>query len=64
MADMQQVSGHGSFALSITLGNDDMQDCADVARALPRVIAALENGAIWGTVIDVNGNTVGEWSVS
>ena len=58
------------FTLSITLGNDAMQTGNDVAEALNRAADDIwPNG--WesmtnqhGTIFDVNGNRVGDWSVS
>ena len=60
------------FMLSITLGNDAMQDSGDVADALRRIANEIESDG-WGTrcaggytaqtVFDINGNTVGQFKV-
>lgn len=53
------------FQLKIQLGNDAMQEPEDVARALERVAEQLrEVGWRGAPVRDMNGNRVGEWSVS
>ncbi len=54
------------FTLEITLGNDAMQTPEDVAYALRQVINTLEQIGFnsHGRIPDVNGNRVGEWSVS
>lgn len=58
------------FDLHITLGNDWMQNPLDVAYALRGLADRLEasnSAAGWdtptGTVRDLNGNTVGRWTV-
>ena len=60
------------FTLSITLGNDAMQDNGDVADALRRVANEIESDG-WGTrltdgyaaqtIFDINGNDVGHFKV-
>lgn len=52
-----------TFALELELGNAAMREPWDVAQALRRVADAVENGAGAGRVGDVNGNTVGTWTV-
>ena len=54
------------FTLTISLGNDAMQDYADIAEAL---ICLSELMADYGddtpsVIMDQNGNRVGEWKVS
>jgi hypothetical protein len=43
--------------------NDAMQTTEDIAEALDRVSQKLKNGAEYGTILDLNGNKVGEWSL-
>ena len=50
-----------TFTLTITLGNDAMQDKYDVARALESLAGELGYRDS-GSVVDDNGNTVGTWS--
>jgi len=54
------------FTLTIELGNDGMQDPADVGHALDEIANELieRRFAVSGTVRDVNGNTVGRWEFS
>lgn len=59
------------FVLEIELGNDAMRDGCDVAAALRRVRAQIENIPFGGltpgrgeAIIDENGNKVGEWRIS
>ena len=54
------------FTLTISLGNDAMQDYYDIAEALTRLGALM---ADYGddtpkSIIDQNGNYVGQWSVN
>jgi hypothetical protein len=64
-----------TFTLKIELGNDAMQTYDDIAAALRKVAARLNSGGntvidedadlaiTGGRIKDVNGNTVGEWSL-
>lgn len=54
-----------TFVLRIELGNDAMQTPADIAAALRKLANDLERGfsTRYGTLRDVNGNTVGSWEV-
>lgn len=61
-----------TFTLTITLGNEAMEDLSDVSTALQSVMRATQTeydsspeieGA-HGSIRDLNGNTVGEWCVS
>jgi hypothetical protein len=58
------------FQLTITLGNDAMQDEHDLADAIRRVAESVANFSITpgstiigGTTRDENGNKVGTWFV-
>ena len=60
------------FTLEIQLGNDAMQNGADVAELLRKVAARIESnpfdsynddGEFGGVLKDRNGNTVGKWEV-
>jgi len=59
------------FILKITLGNDAMQTITDITQSLKNVCTVLsgidniEDLELYGKVKihDVNGNTVGSWSV-
>lgn len=59
----------GTFQLTITLGNAEMQHPWFVARALRDVADAVEgepssdNLSINGGIRDINGNTVGSYAV-
>jgi len=57
-----------NFTLRIDLGDDAMQTTLDVADALEQVAARLRSHGGWSAdesapIKDVNGNTVGSWSV-
>jgi hypothetical protein len=52
------------FLVTITMGNEAMQTPEDVASALRTVANKLESGTLDGSVKDVNGNTVGQFSFS
>jgi hypothetical protein len=51
------------FNTTIRLGNDAMQDAADVAQALRAIAVRLDAGATSGPVVDVNGSTVGTFTL-
>ena len=50
--------------LSIDMGNDAMQDGTDLATALRREAARLEDGFSSGYITDANGNQVGHWEIT
>lgn len=61
------------FSLFVQLGNDAMQDMADVADLLERAAASMrrdhEEGEDFGSVDaaslrDLNGNRVGNWQIT
>lgn len=55
------------FTLNIKLGNDAMQTPEDIAEALRKVANALDDGFLSTSnhgILDVNGNTVGEWKLN
>jgi len=56
------------FKLKIKLGNAAMQTGSDVASALRKAASAVEIddelAGRGGIIRDLNGNTVGDWSVS
>jgi hypothetical protein len=55
------------FTMSISSGNSGMQSAADVARALRQVADRLDAGdadTYPHGVRDINGNTVGTWSLT
>ena len=54
-----------TFALTIELGNEEMQTSEDVAAALLRVAATCQMQGMDGphVIRDINGNTVGSWAV-
>lgn len=49
------------FRLTIVMGNDAMSTPDDVADALDRVAARLRAGSTSGSVLDANGNRVGDF---
>jgi hypothetical protein len=54
------------FNLKINVDNDAYKNQAiqyQLIDNLKDIIAKLEDANDWGTVKDVNGNTVGEWSL-
>lgn len=53
----------GTFTLEITLGNAGMEDGKDVAGALRRAAGDLFNGKRTGVIMDLNGNTVGVYTL-
>ena len=58
------VSEIETFSLNIELGNETMQTPDDVAEALLRVIARLQDGHKEGAIRDLNGNTVGTFALA
>ena len=57
-----------TFSLKIKLGNEAMQTPEDVAAALRSVAQAVDRVGVssgeYGTIRDLNGNTVGSWRVT
>jgi hypothetical protein len=52
------------FGLEITLGNDAMRNRYDIAEALRGVAERIEAGSVdSGKVKDLNGNSVGSWTI-
>ena len=51
------------FSLSIYLGNEACQSDEDIADALEAVAKKLRNGQSAGKIVDVNGNSVGKFSI-
>lgn len=51
------------LTLKIKFGNDAMQTADDAASALHKVATRITMGDTEGKVQDVNGNTVGDWSM-
>lgn len=59
---MQTSKKH--FSLTIELGNDAMHTAEDIARALHKAAdSIMRRGAYNGTILDVNGNRVGSYTV-
>jgi hypothetical protein len=57
-----------NLSISIELGNDRMRFAGDVVEALQRHLVPAVAGSVLalgdqGTIMDVNGNTVGRWAV-
>lgn len=52
-----------AFTVKIELGNGAMSNCIDVANALRDVANKVERGQFMGKIKDINGNTVGSWSI-
>lgn len=50
------------FNLHISLGNAAMNTPTNVAEALERVAAQMQAGSYAGSIMDINGNTVGNFS--
>lgn len=62
-----------TITITITTGNEAMQDGIDAARALDKISAQLEETyagqlaarvGLSKPILDLNGNTVGTWQVS
>jgi len=52
------------FKLEIRLGNAAMSDAGDIGEVFDDVVRELEAGYTRAAIKDINGNTVGEWSLS
>ena len=52
-----------AFTATIYLGNEAMKDRTDLADALLRLSNEILEEARSGVIRDVNGNTVGYWSI-
>jgi hypothetical protein len=49
------------FVVKIEMGNIAMQTSDDIAEALIDVAAQLKRGKLAGSIVDANGNTVGDY---
>lgn len=65
MVDYMDILDGDEFTLRIRLGNSEMQTGSDVASALRRAADMLEEYGADApqSLLDVNGNRVGGWSV-
>ena len=50
------------FTLAIDTTNDAFIDPTEVSHLLRKVAKSIDNDAVSGSIIDSNGNRVGEWS--
>ena len=63
MFKMEIKTGGAAFRDPFTGEEDEVNGKAQVRGILARVMYELEQGASHGTVMDINGNKVGEWSL-
>lgn len=52
------------LAIKIAIGNDAMQDGADLAEAPRKIANEVESGDTFGAVYDANGNSVGAYQIA
>lgn len=62
MFKLEIRTGGSAFCDPFTGEEDEVAEAAEIRRILEKVSCELENGAPSGSVMDVNGNKVGEWS--
>lgn len=63
MFKMEIETGGAAFRDPFTGEEDEVMEKAQVRGILARVVYELEQGASHGTIMDINGNKVGEWSL-
>jgi hypothetical protein len=42
---------------------NDIYTREEVVRILKKITAQIEDGEEWGSIMDINGNKIGEWSL-
>lgn len=62
MFKLEIKTGGSAFCDPFTGEEDGVAEAAEIRRILERVSCELENGATSGSVMDVNGNKVGNWN--
>ena len=62
MFKLEIKTGGSAFCDPFTGRRRWVAEAAEIRRILERVSCELENGATSGSVMDVNGNKVGNWS--
>lgn len=60
---MDTIGNNSNFQLNIKFGNAVMDNLFDLSKAVEEVAVKIQSGRIAGNVLDINGNTVGEWSI-
>ena len=62
MFKLEIKTGGSAFCDPLTGEEDKVMEAAEIIKILAKVSCELENGATRGSVMDVNGNKVGNWS--
>lgn len=62
MFKLEIKTGGSAFCDPSTGEEDEVAEAAEIRRILETVSCELETGATSGSVMDVNGNKVGNWS--
>lgn len=52
------------FELKFSIDNDEFHQHPDISRILAAIPVRVLEGSVGGKVYDINGNSVGEWSLS
>lgn len=64
--DSYRHENNNKFMLEFDMGNDAFQggnSSEECARYIRRVADNIERGALKGKVSDINGNSIGSWSI-
>lgn len=61
MFRMEFETDGAAFKDPVTGEDDALAEAMEITRILNEVMRAMRNGAKSGTVVDINGNRIGQW---
>ena len=62
MLKIEIETGNAAFCDPFTGESSEFDEAIECKRLLEGICSELEDGAISGSIIDINGNKVGQWS--
>lgn len=63
MFKLEVNTGNAAFCDPITGEEDKFWEMREISRLMAEVSRKMENGKESGSIIDINGNKVGEWKL-
>ena len=62
MFNLKFATGGSAFRDPYNGEEDDLFERLECVRILKKITQAVEDGATYGPIMDINGNKIGEWS--